>query len=664
MVLDPATVSRGLDGAEVIPVRHLCGPELATFQATAASGETIVACTAMRSLFEAVRTDQSLGGAVQYANVRETAGWSRAGAAAAPKMAALLAAAALPAEPPVITTSQSNGVTLILGRDGAAIAVAEALQDQLDLTVLLVPGAAVTPPRDPVFPVRQGRARVLKGHLGAFEVTIDAYASPRPSSRASYTFGAARDGAVSKADIVIDLTGGSLLTAPDLRDGYLRADPADPAAVERLIRRAADLVGTFDKPRAIKFRADLCAHARSKKVGCRRCLDLCPAGAISPAGNAVAIDPGICAGCGQCAAACPTGAASYALPPVDRSIARLRAMLAAWRKAGGGAVTLLVHDTRSGADLIDAAARFGDGLRADVLPFAVEEVTAVGLETIAAALAYGATAVRVLTPARPKHDVAGLVATLTLGTRIASGLGHPDGVVSLLQLDDPDALTAALASGPADRPLATPANFLPVGGKRDLLTRALREWQRVAPAPVDVIALPKGAPMGRVNVVDGCTLCLSCVSACPTRALSDAQDRPRLAFDESLCVQCGLCVATCPEQVMALEPRIAFTAFEAAPIVLREEEPFCCVSCGKAFGVKSTIERVVKTLEDKHWMFSGANRARVDMIRMCDDCRVSASMNQGLDPFAGPARPAAKTSEDYLREREAKMREKIDKGEA
>ena len=59
----------------------------------------------------------------------------------------------------------------------------------------------------------------------------------------------------------------------------------------------------------------LCAHSRSKIVGCNRCLDLCPTGAITPAGNHVAIDRHICAGCGQCAAVCPTGAAAYALPP-------------------------------------------------------------------------------------------------------------------------------------------------------------------------------------------------------------------------------------------------------------------------------------------------------------------------------------------------------------
>ena len=194
----------------------------------------------------------------------------------------------------------------------------------------------MTPPRVTAFPVVKGTIRSAKGHFGAFELTVDDYAAPAPSSRGALTFGPARNGAVSRCDLVLDLSGGApLFPAHDLRDGYLRADPGDPAAVLRAVLKARDLVGSFDKPRYITFTEDLCAHSRSKIVGCRRCLDLCPTGAIAPAGDHVAIDPNICAGCGQCAAVCPTGAASYALPPADTLLRKLRAMLTAYREAGG-----------------------------------------------------------------------------------------------------------------------------------------------------------------------------------------------------------------------------------------------------------------------------------------------------------------------------------------
>jgi Pyruvate/2-oxoacid:ferredoxin oxidoreductase delta subunit len=146
-------------------------------------------------------------------------------------------------------------------------------------------------------------------------------------------FGPSRNDARSNCDIVLDLTGGpAFFPAADLRDGYLRADPGNRAAILQAILKARDLIGTFEKPRYINFDATLCAHSRSQRVGCTRCLNLCPTAAITPAGDHVTIDASICAGCWQCAAACPTGAASYALPPEDMLMRKLRTMLIAYTK--------------------------------------------------------------------------------------------------------------------------------------------------------------------------------------------------------------------------------------------------------------------------------------------------------------------------------------------
>jgi ferredoxin len=507
------------------------------------------------------------------------------------------------------------------------------------------------------FPVVQGAIRSAKGYLGTFEIIVDGYAQPAPSSRGTLSFAARRDGAASHCDLVLDISGDApLFSAADLRDGYLRADPKDLAAVLKAVLKARDLVGSFDKPRYVAFTEDLCAHSRSQIIGCTRCLDLCPAGAIAPAGDHVAVDAYICAGCGQCAAVCPTGAAAYALPPADALMRKLRALLSAYREAGGREPVVLVHDEAHGTPLIEALARVGDGLPADVLPFSVNEVTQIGLEAIAAAFAYGAAAVRLLLRAKPRHDVTGLTRTLALAEPILAGLGFGSARVATIETDDPDALADALRAIEKRKGTPRPATFLPVGGKRDLMRLALRELQRAAPAPVDLIALPAGAPFGAIEInVEGCTLCLACVSACPTGALSDNPERPMLRFAEDACVQCGLCKATCPEKVITLTPQLDFRAATATTRVLKEEEPFHCIRCNKPFGVKSTIERVAAKLEGKHWMFRDSVQ-RLDLIKMCEDCRVVAITEQEFDPYGESPRPKPRTTEDYLREREEPTR--------
>jgi ferredoxin len=663
MPLDADGVRRACRGVDVKTARQLCRAELEKFRAASAEADAlIVGCTQEAPLFREAAAPAATD--IAFVNLRETAGWSDEAAAAGPKIAALIAAAREPEPAAELVTLSSAGVILIYGRDEQAVEAATLLQEHLDVTVLLSHPGGIAPRSVNEFPVAKGTIRAASGHLGAFEIVVDDFALPLPSSRRELLFATARDGAKSRCDIVLDLSGNApLFPAPDLRDGYLRADPGNTAEVLRAVLKARELVGTFDKPRSIAFTDDLCAHARSGIVGCRRCLDLCPTGAISPAGDHVAIDAAVCAGCGQCAAACPTGAAAYALPPADALVRKLRALLVTYREAGGKNPILLLHDAGHGDELIAALARHGAGLPANVLPLRINETTQIGLETLAAGFAYGASAVRVLLRQKPRHDIAGLRQTIALAEPILAALGF--GAVATIETDDPDALGEALRAITAPAPTPRPASFLPVGQKREVLRLALRALHEAAPTPVAVVALPPGAPFGAVEIdAAGCTLCLACVSACPTGALGDDPERPLLRFAEDACVQCGLCKATCPEKVISLVPRLDFTAVTARARILKEEEPFLCINCGRPFGVKSTIERISQKLEGRHWMY-GSGSKRLDVIKMCDDCRVAAVSREQFDPHGAgdgaPPRPQVRTTDDYLRERQAAPR--ADSGE-
>src|SRR5260221_3145007 len=433
MPLDAQAIGRGCAG-EITQANQLCGLELERFKDALADGAPItVACTQQAPLFREV-AESFPQAKLTFVNIRETGGWSNAAAAGGPKAAGLIAAAGEEMPPISLVTFESKGVALIYGRDEVAIEAAQRLADRLDITVVLTKPGEVTPRRTNEFPVLKGTVRNARGYLGHFELAIDDYALPSPSSRARLLFGPSRDGATSTCDLILDLSGGTpVFPAHELRPGYLPADPRDRAAVERAIADAGGLVGTFDKPRFVHFEESLCAHSRSGITGCTRCLDLCPTGAIAPNGNSVVIDANVCAGCGSCASVCPTGAASYSLPSADALMRRLRALLQTYRKAGGSHAAVLFHDGEHGEDIIDALARFGTGLPANVLPLRVNEVTQLGPEIMAAVFAFGGSGAAIATRAKPGHDMSGLRRAVEMSNSIVSALGFRAGLVRIIQ---------------------------------------------------------------------------------------------------------------------------------------------------------------------------------------------------------------------------------------
>jgi len=648
---DSVTVALGSDGQPIIHTQ-LCRAQIDRFKEAAAEGSPLlVGCTQEAPLFEEAKDELGPATQVDYVNVRERAGWSEQGANATPKIAALLAEAALeiPATPSV--TMASGGECLVYGDGQQALDAAVQLSARLAVTLMLRDPGDILPPATIDMPIFKGRIVHAEGHLGNFKLSVDTFSIMEVSSRQALAFGAGSDGVAAEADLILDLTGDApLLPAYEKRDGYFRPDPNDPAAVQRTLFDLTDLVGEFEKPRYIDFKADLCAHSRSQQTGCTRCLEVCPAAAIQPDGDVVAIDPFLCGGCGGCNSVCPTGAAAYAYPPAQAVVERLRALLNTYHRAGGARPTLLVHDEGHGIPLIGASARLGRGLPAHVIPFALNEVTQLGLDAILAAFAYGADQIVFLVPPKRRDELLGLERQTDYADTILQGLGHDAGRLRIMVENDPDVVETALYENREYSPIAA-GDFLPMGQKRTLMRAALDALHDHAPKKIDTIALPKGAPFGAVSVeVEGCTLCLACVSACPTGAMIDNQDKPQLRFQEDACVQCGLCQNTCPESVITLEPRISFNDTAKIPLVVKEEEPFLCIRCEKPFGTKSSIEKIVAMLGEKHSMFQDS--VTTDRIKMCEDCRVIVQFEAKDNPMAGADKPKVRTTEDYLRERE------------
>lgn len=621
---------------------------------------------------------------IRFVNLRERGGWSKDAAQATPKLAALIAEAQLPAPAPVPTvTYRSAGRCLVVGPAEQAERAAGRLADKLELTLLIQgTGGAVGQRREHA--VHAGALVALTGWLGAFQaawesgnpidldlctrcnacvdacpegaigldyqVDLDACRSHRDCVRVCEAAGAIDFGrspvrTEESFDLVLDLRAQPAFGRHQPPQGYFHVPPGADAE-QRLfdaVIALPDLVGEFDKPKFFQYRQKLCAHSRNQQIGCTACIDVCSARAIRSdavlkgkpqgQGGGIVVDPHLCVGCGACTTVCPSGALGYAYPGTVDMGQRMRTLLSTCRAAGARAPALLLHSEGQGARLLDELGRAArtdkavHGVPARVLPLAVWHTASVGLDLWLMAIAQGASQVMVLLTGEeaPEYRVA-LAGQMAVGQAILSALGFGEGHLLLVGAKDARdlrALDAALRVAPA-RTVAQPLTAAAQADKRTTLDLAIEHLRQQAAAPVpDAIALPAaGSPFGTLKVDAGrCTLCMSCVGACPEGALADNPDRPQLRFIEKSCVQCGLCETTCPEQAITLEPRLLLAdegRARKAARVLNEAQPFACVRCGKPFGTLKAIESMIGKL-GAHPAFQGA---ALERLKMCGDCRV------------------------------------------
>jgi len=632
----------------------LCRGQIDRYEAALESADgapLIVACTQETSVFSSVAED--LGKPVpDFVNIRELAGWSE-DSGTLPKMAALLRMATEPDSPARSLTLTSSGRCLIYA-DGArgngveaAMELAGALKDSLGVTVMITNAGDDIPAGGDSGMVTRGTIRTATGHFTAFDLVIDGFAAAHPSSRSSVTFDDPQDEVESGCDLIIDITGGTpLFTGWEKRDGYLRADAEDRLRLKQLAADAAEMIGEFEKPIYVEYNADLCAHSRNSLAGCSRCLDVCPAGAITAAGDTVAIDPAICGGCGYCGAVCPSGAAQTVVPAADMFGQQMATLLDHYLEAGGKTPRLLLADDSHGAQMIEMMARFGPGLPADMLPMTMHSVGRVGHDLLVTAVAQGYEQVVIIANPAKADETAQIGAQVTLARALMSGVGGDDEArFVVIDEADPDKV-AALMRGDRPKVSPKPAPFSPIGSPRGITRLAMRGLAGAQKVGDAAIPLPDGAPYGRVEIdTDNCTICLSCVGACPAGALQDNPDAPQLLFREDACLQCGICVATCPEKVIDLVPQfnLADSAMNAELVI--EDTPFHCTGCDKPFGSTRSIERVIAKLEG-HSMFTGGKQ--LDMLKMCEDCRVGAMFDEDDRLMDVGERRKPRTTDDYL----------------
>jgi ferredoxin len=449
----------------------------------------------------------------------------------------------------------------------------------------------------------------LTGYLGQFQLTGLNGQGERISLAALCFPQQATVGSEPRFDLVADLGRVPLFALERPPVGYLSfSDDTDLA--ERLAELCA-LTGIFDKPRYFRLDPEACAFTARGVPGCSRCLDVCPTDALKPINGRIQIDPHLCQGFGSCASACPTGAIAYHQPDANTSGDYLLRLLKHYREAGGEAPQLLIAG-ESEREWVEAELT---RLPTNWLPIWVEERASLGIESWFAALAYGASAVRIVLGDDAPESVRALVEReLASAAVLLAGAGLAADRIALLnpdvELDKPISGEPALAL--LDKPLK--------GDKRENLFAAFDALWQANEGSREPLVVPRGAPYGSVELKDAdCTLCMGCVAVCPSRALHAVGHAPGLNFIEQDCIQCGMCEKACPEQAIVLTPRLQPVP-EARRAVqsLKAEEAACCIRCAKPFAPASLIRRIQQKLAGhSHFQNEAAQR-----LLMCEDCRV------------------------------------------
>ena len=692
-------------GVGTLPVATaLCRADVGAYlKALDGLDQVVVGCTQERTLFAELAQERSSVAPLRFVNLRETGGWGSDGARALPKMAALLAATALPDPEPVPSVDyDSQGQVLIIGPARLALPWAASLAPVLSVSVLLTDEgtAATLPPvaapmlEERSYPIFSGDRIAVSGWLGEFAVTwqqanpIDLETCTRcnacitacPENAIDLTYRIDLDkcdstracvaacGAIGAIDfmrqatersghfdLVFDLSVQPIVTHHQRPQGYF-APGTDAARQASDALTLTQMVGRFDKPKFFIYKDKLCAHGRNGKPGCNACIEVCSAGAIASSGDQIRVNPNLCAGCGACTTVCPSGALAYAYPRVPDQGMKLRTMLSTYAGAGGTAAALLLHGREHGSALIERLGRQAQahgvlrGVPARVLPVELHHAASTGIDLWLAAIAWGAANIVVLVGSEeaPQYLTA-LRSQMEIAHTILVGLGYAGRHLHLVQADTPAQLDAALQALVPGAVVTQTARFNGAADKRGTLDMAIAHLLQHAPrspsAPLpEVIALPSDAPFGSISVNQTtCTLCMSCVGACPASALMDNADAPQLRFVEKNCVQCGLCQVTCPENAITLTPRLLLGEPARQPRILNQATPHHCIACNKPFGTLQMIETMVAKLS-LHGAFAG----NLDRIRMCGDCRVVDMManrqeTRATDPAS--ATPATTTTD-------------------
>ncbi len=360
----------------------------------------------------------------------------------------------------------------------------------------------------------------------------------------------------------------------------------------------------------VSHTAAACQYSGRLDLGCSLCVDNCPHGALEKTENGIRLDHLLCADCGNCVSVCPTGAMQNGRltdPDFVRYIRNVDLPDSA---------TLVVGEEDALRD-VWWYSRNEERYNSVFLQYPNPQC----LSCYHLLCLFCAGAARIVLLGQPgkrlqcEIDKANHLTTTLFGCSCVE-------TVKTDQVDDVLSLAQREVAHPLSRSSRAFFQGLEDVNRRAGFVAILESLVAVSPieakGDTELVIDPAESGLEFLEMScaeDGCTHCYACINECKMRALRTDEDEQELQYVPGLCVGCGLCVGVCPENVLSLQHATSLNASYFNQRRLAFSEPARCKGCGKVFGARKSLDRVMAILADKE-------RFDREHFEYCGECRV------------------------------------------
>ncbi|NIA19036.1 MAG: hypothetical protein GWP07_01160 [Xanthomonadaceae bacterium] len=370
--------------------------------------------------------------------------------------------------------------------------------------------------------------------------------------------------------------------------------------VETFLRQ----VGDHQIEETVVYHRKLCQYSGRLDLGCHQCLDACIHGALHRGDDGISIDYLVCQDCGACVAACPTGALQDQRFH-DRSFIAYFDQL----DIPDHAVAVLGSEQ----ELLDLWWHNPNRTWEKVFFLEYPQVNTLTAMHYLFLFALGFAQVAVLHQNDLAKKKSPALKELELGNNILTLLfSIPDFITFTT-----DNEVAKLMTTGRKNPLDKLYDDFSYRSRRQKMASLLEFLLTTGSAVEEPLQGKYCTTYGQLICdEDQCTACVACLNECYTGALTTDQQHYILKHEPALCVQCGICVAVCPENALSLDPGLVLAPRFFQSNVLSQAEPMICQRCGAHFGTRKSYQHVINLLRE-----TGRFTEQEDVLVYCETCR-------------------------------------------